>query len=266
MRDLLLNFADSTGNRIRSGVRAYIDFQLFVFEVFRQVVRFRKQRQISSVVLLRQILFTGYEAFTLISLVAAAIGGLVILQGNSILSGFGQSRLMFVILVSIITRELGSLITAFIIIARSGTAIATELGNMVINREVDVLLSTGISPLSYLVVPRMIGVVVSSVVLNIYFNLTGILGGWAVSNFFSPLDFNVFFQGLLSELLPSDIAASVFKSFVFGLLVALISCYQGLMVNTASTEVPQRTIKAVVQSLTWVIVSDILISVFLYFL
>lgn len=252
------------GKTVRDWVRAYILFLSFVAGVIAEFSEFFKQRQVGYLVLLRQVLFTGYEALSIVVLIAVAIGGLIILEGYSILSNFGQSDLLYVILVSVITRELSNLITAFIIIARSGTAIATELGNMVVNHEIDALLSIGISPISYLVVPRTIGVVVSLLVLNVYFNITGILGGWMVSNWFYPIDFNVFFSKLLAKLTLVDISTSILKSMLFGFSIAIISCFQGLQVNFASTEVPQRTIRAVVYSLTTVVVMDVLVVIFIY--
>ena len=107
--------------------------------------------------------------------IALALGALIIVQGNSILPRFGQGKLLYTLLVIVITRELGPLLTAFIIIARSGTAIATELGNMVISHEIEAYVAVGINPIAYLVVPRFLGVTVSMVLLTVYFNFFGLV-------------------------------------------------------------------------------------------
>ncbi|WP_169304760.1 ABC transporter permease [Chloroherpeton thalassium] len=258
------SFLEQLGQNVRSSLRAYITFLSFAAAVIASFPKFFKQTQVGYLVLLRQVLFTGYEALSIVVLISVSIGGLIILEGYSILANFGQSDLLYVILVSVITRELSNLLTAFIIVARSGTAIATELGNMVVNHEIDALLSIGISPISYLVVPRTIGVVVSLLVLNVYFNITGILGGWMVSNWFYPIDFNVFFSKLLAKLTLVDISASILKSMLFGFAIAIISSFHGLQVNFASTEVPQRTIRAVVYSLTMVVIIDVAVVVLIY--
>ncbi|MDX2130102.1 MAG: ABC transporter permease [Chloroherpetonaceae bacterium] len=265
MKEFLLKASIALGEGSRGSVRRFMDFILFSGEVFRQFLVFYDQKQVGFIVLLRQILFTGYEALKLIALISFAIGGIIILQGNSMLSGFSQSPFLYTLLVTVIVRELSCLITGIIIIARSGTAIATELGNMVINREIDALLSIGISPISYLVVPRAIGVVVALVTLTVYFNMIGILSAWLVSAVVYPVDIGVFLSRLAAEIKFSDIIASIIKSLCFGLMIALISCYQGLQVNFASTEVPQRTIKAVVQSLTWMIILDVIIDILIFF-
>ncbi|MCK9426001.1 MAG: ABC transporter permease [Ignavibacteriaceae bacterium] len=236
----------------------------FVLEIIYELKNFFLQRKITRLILIRQILFTGFEALGLIAFVAVAVGGIIILEGSAILPGFGQSKLLYTILVTVILRELGGLLTAFIIIARSGTAIAAELGNMVVNQEVESLVSFGISPILYLVVPRVLGVVLSMIALNIYFNIAALAGGWFMAYLFAPIPIPDFLYKLFSEISVSDITSSFIKSLFFGFIIAVVSSYQGLQVNFASTEVPQRTIKAVVLSLSWVIIVDILITAIMY--
>jgi len=238
----------------------------YSFEVMLQMVRFFQNRRIGKIVLYRQILYTGYEALSLIALIAFSIGGIIILEGNAILQGFGQSKIFYTILVSVVTRELACILTAFIIIARSGTAISTELGNMVINEEIDALRSFGISPISYLIVPRVLGVIISMITLALFFNAFAILGAWLLSYLFYSLNFSTFFTSLFSELTIRDIVSGTLKAVAFGFTIAIISSYEGMKVTFASTEVPQRTIKAVVLSLTWIIIFDIIITMWLYFI
>jgi phospholipid/cholesterol/gamma-HCH transport system permease protein len=215
-------------------------------------------------VVLRQIMFTGYEALGLISFIALAIGGLIILEGSYILGNFGGNKLIYILLVTVVVRELSSIFTALIVIARSGTAIATELGNMVVHHEIDALTAIGISPISYLVVSRLMGVVIAMFTLTIYFNLSAIIGGWLFSTIFYPVNFMDFFGEFIGYLQPRDLVICVIKSIVFGLAIALNSSYQGLRVRNATTEVPQRTIQAVVKSIVAVIFFDIVITTLFY--
>lgn len=250
----------STTNNYFEG---FINFLRFSFEVITESFTFYKGK-IAYKVLNRQILFTGYETLGIILIISIAVGGIIILEGYAILSNFGQSDFLYTILITVVTRELGCLLTAFILVARSGTAISTELGNMVINNEIEALHSFGISPISYLVVPRTIGVVVSMFVLNIYFNAFALLGGWLLATFFTPINFFEFIESFFSKLQFVDILAGFLKSITFGLIIALISCYQGLQVSIATTEVPQRTIRTVVLSLGWIVLFDIIITLFTY--
>jgi phospholipid/cholesterol/gamma-HCH transport system permease protein len=250
--------------QIRQSLHEIVEFYLFIIETFRQIFNFYQQKQIGFIVVLRQIMFTGYEALGLISFIALAIGGLIILEGSYILGNFGGNQLIYILLVTVVVRELSSIFTALIVIARSGTAIATELGNMVVHHEIDALVAIGISPISYLVVSRLMGVVIATFTLTIYFNLSAIIGGWLFSTIFYPVNFMDFFGEFIGYLQPRDLIICIIKSIIFGLAIALNSCYQGLRVRNATTEVPQKTIQAVVKSIVAVIFFDIVITALFY--
>lgn len=236
----------------------------FIGRVFKETFLFFRRRQAGYKVLVFQILFTGVEALGVSTLLALGIGATVNFVASSLLPQFGQGRLAYVILITIITRELGPMLTAFIIVARSGTAIATELGGMVVSHEIEAYVSVGIDPISYLAVPRFLGVTISSVLINVYFNLFGLLGSYAVLRFLSPLPLAEYLSGLVDALKVRDLATGVLKSFVFGALVSLISTYQGFSVQRASTEVPQAGIRAVGQSFTAIILADAAITAISY--
>lgn len=250
------------GDRLLSVLSSVKDFSGYTMEVLFRVISFPKQTNVSFMVLLRQILFTGYEALGLLIIISMAIGGLIIMELGPILENFGQKKLLYDLLIATITKELSCVLTAFVIIARSGTAISTELGNMKVNEEIDLIESIGISPISYLVVPRLVGVTVSCFVLSVYFNIGAFIGGWWFASFFNPIPYAVFSENLLKSLQIMDIVQSVIKSILFGVIISLISTYEGLNVKKAITEVPQKTIRAVVLSLTLIILCDVLISLF----
>ncbi|MCB5296192.1 MAG: ABC transporter permease [Candidatus Cloacimonetes bacterium] len=235
-------------------------FFLFCALTLQEVFRIRSNRHVSSMVILRQILFTGYEALPLISFLALAIGGLVILQGTNLLAGFGQGIWVHIVLVTVVVNELSGILTALVVVARSGTAISTELGNMRVRREIDLIESFGISPIGYLVLSRVIGVVVAMVILVLYFNFVAVLGGWLFSRIFNQLEFQAFMSDFLSVLKLSHVLSSLLKSISFGVIISILSTYHGMRVGHASTEVPQRTIRAVVSSIFVVILVDMLIT------
>lgn len=237
-----------------------MDFFWFTIKTISELLHVRANRHVSNLVIFRQILFTGFEALPLIGFIALAIGGLVIMQGYELLSTFGQGIWVHIILVRVVVGELSGIITALVVIARSGTAISTELGNMVVSREMNLLRSFGISPLVYLVVSRIIGVVIAMVVLTLYFNIIAVVGGWLFSQFFNNLEFRAFVNDFFSQLRLSYVLMGFLKSVVFGLIIAITASYHGMSVQKASTEVPQRTIRAVVSSIFTVIITDIIIT------
>jgi phospholipid/cholesterol/gamma-HCH transport system permease protein len=226
-----------------------IYFGPFLIEIIYQLLHFKQIKSISFTVLTRQILFTGLQALGLVSLIALLLGAIIIVEGHSVLVAVGQTEWIYKVLISALVRDLGPVIVGFIIIARSGTAISTELGNMVVNQECDALTVMGISPISYLVVPRVIGVLTSMILLSIYFIVIGFFGGYLVANMFLPLPFADFVDSLTRELTPADLVSMLFKVVVSGFFIAVISCYYGLSVRRSFTNVPQRAIKAVGRSI-----------------
>ena len=236
----------------------------FFLSAIKESLLFIKQKHVGRKVLIMQILFTGFEALNIISLVGAALGVVIIVQGLSLLPQFGQGQLLYSILVVVITKELGPLLTAFIIIARSATAISTEIGNMVVSHEIEAYISVGIDPVSYLVVPRFLGVIFSIVLLNLYFNLSGLIGSYFISQFLRPITFIEHFSNLLSVLKPSIIFISFIKSLVFGVIISFVATYNGFKVQEATTEIPQVVIKSVGQGFVFVIIADAIITTLSY--
>jgi phospholipid/cholesterol/gamma-HCH transport system permease protein len=236
----------------------------FFFLVLRETALFVRRRQVAFRVLVQQILFTGVEALNIVSLVALSIGAVIIVEGGTILPRFGQTSLMYSILIVVITRELGPILTAFIIIARSGTAIATELGNMVVSHEVEAYVSIGISPISYLVVPRVLGVTISTMALTIYFNFFGLFGSYLVSQLIKPVPVLEYFRALLQAFQMRDLISMLVKSFVFGVIASVVATFQGFKVGASVTEIPRAAIKAVGQGFVLCFLADALITLISY--
>jgi phospholipid/cholesterol/gamma-HCH transport system permease protein len=236
----------------------------FLFQVISETVLFMRRKQVAFRVLVLQILFTGVEALSIVSLVALSIGAVIIVEGGTILPRFGQTNLLYSILIVVITRELGPILTAFIIIARSGTAIATELGNMVVSHEIEAYLSVGINPISYLVVPRVLGVTISMMALTVYFNIFGLVGSFLVSQLVNPVPFGEYFRELLATITPTDILSTLLKSFVFGVITSVVATFQGFKVSLSVTEIPRAAIKAVGQGFVLCFIANALITVISY--
>lgn len=235
----------------------------FFFEILKETGTYVRQNK-SRRVLTFQILFTGVEALSVIAVLSLALGAIIIIQGVSLLPQFGQGSLIYTILITVITRELGPILTAFIVTARSGTAIATELGNMVINHEIEAYIATGINPINYLVVPRFIGVTVSVVLLNLYFNIFGLLGSYFLTQFIQSVGFVDYFSSLLRALSPVDVFSSLLKSVVFGMIISTVATYYGFKVERSTTEVPQTAIKSVGQGFMLLIIANALLTLVYY--
>ena len=210
-------------------------------------------------VLLKQIYFTGFESLKVILPISMAIGTVILAQIMGLV-GAGNESLSAKVLVWTVVRELGPLLTALIVIARSGAAIATELGSMKLNGELEALEALGIPIVDYLIVPRILGVTLSVFVLTVYFEIGAILGGFLVASFGWSMPFDQFSQGIYTALTLSQLAVSAVKGLVFGLMLSAACCQQGLAVGRSATMVPQAATKGVMHSLFLVFFLDGIIT------
>jgi len=238
----------------------------FFARLLKGVGNFVRRGQAAYKILIMQILFTFVEALGISSLLAVGIGAVVNIIGIPFLASLSQERLIYSLLITIITRELGPLLTAFIIIARSATAIATEIAGMVISHEVEAYIAVGVDPIEYLAVPRFLGVTISLFMLNIFFNIFGLAGSYMVAQFFTPLPASVYFSILLENLTLPDLLISIIKSVGFGMIISMVAITRGLAVERASTEIPVAGLRSVGTAFGWCITVNIVLSALYYML
>lgn len=246
----MLGLTEYTGKK-------FIDLIQFIYGVcklsyssFIEIFKWKqKGNKIVFQLLLRQILFTGIDALPMISIISLLLGTIVIIQSTTQLPVIGGEDFIGNIIVLVIIRELGPLITAIVIIGRSGSAIGTELGMMCINQEIEALKAMGIEITRILVLPRILGCVIATLCLTIYFDLSAILGGYIISRIQLTTPFNFYLYRIVLSLQYSDIFISLMKSVAFGVIIAILSCFHGLGIKQYSTEVPQATTKAVISSI-----------------
>jgi phospholipid/cholesterol/gamma-HCH transport system permease protein len=215
-------------------------------------------------VLSTQIYFTGWQAMPLITILALATGGILIIQGMSNLTLLGGTEMIGNLLVVVLVREIGPLLTALVVIARSGTAVSTEVGNMRANREIEALESIGINPLSFIVFPRVLGGVISVLCLAFYFILIAVLGGFIITRFIHDMPFNFYSESILRAFAKEDVAIFLLKNSFSGMIIFVVSCYQGLSVQKSPHEVPQVTTQAVVKSIIYVTVFNMSVTAIVY--
>lgn len=236
------------------------------WSVFAASVRPPTWRRTVRNVLSRQILFTGFDATRFVALIAFLVGVAIVVQTQVMLAAVGQTQLLGPVLVAVVIREVGPLLTNFVVIGRSGTAIATELGNMKVSGEIHLLDAQGLDPFLYLVVPRVIGVAVSVFCLTIIFVVLAFVGGYLTgvlvgTTTMSPLRF---IDTVFGALTKADVFNLLIKTFVPGSLTGAICCTEGLGVVAATTEVPQAATRGVVRSITALFITSVLVSVVTY--
>jgi phospholipid/cholesterol/gamma-HCH transport system permease protein len=246
--------------------RSVVTVTAAVWAILRVALRRRTWPRTARNVLARQILFTGFEASRFVSLLAVAVGLSIVVQTQVWLAKVGQSQLLGPVLVMVVIREVGPLLVNFVIIGRSGTAIATELGNMKISGEVYLLDGQGLDPFTYLVVPRAVGAAISIFCLTVVFILvsfvSGYISGWVLNANPGPVD--LFIHSVFRAIQPADAGNLFIKTIIPGLTTGAICCIEGLSVHTAVTEVPQSATRAVVRSTIALFVVSAVVSLVTY--
>lgn len=220
--------------------------------------------EVTRGITIRQIFFTGFEALPLVSVVAALVGATIILQTQLVAAAL-PGEILGQILVAVVLREMAPLITAVVVAGRSGTAIATELGNMKANDEILGLASLGIDPMRIIVWPRLSGTVISVLVLTVYFGAIAIMSGYAVSLLMGVSTLGDLQGGFGSALVPWDLPLFFVKGVGLGTIVGWLCCFFGMEVQGSPTEVPRRASQAVVMSLLACVVFNTLVTAIFYY-
>jgi phospholipid/cholesterol/gamma-HCH transport system permease protein len=196
-------------------------------------------------------------------IIALLLGGTVIIQALTSLPKFGVEGFLGNILVIIIARELGPLATALIVIARSGTAIATEISVQKWSREILSMELMGIDTKLFIILPRIIASILSITSLIFIFDIVAFIGGYLISQTVVYIPLDVFAQTLIDSFTFKDIVAALIKSVLFGITVPLICCYYGLK-PASKFEIPIYVSKAVIRTLFVAIIVNIVVSLLFY--
>ncbi len=217
-------------------------------------------------VLARQVFFTAVEAVRSIAWIALLVGVSVVVQIQFWLTKFGQSALLGPLLVAIVVREIGPLLTNFVVIGRSGTAVTTELATMRVNGEDRVIDAQGIDPFAYLVLPRVTGMMLSVFSLNMVFMIVALASGYLIALALGILhtDPISFSDMIMREVTPPDVVNVFAKTIIPGALTGAICCAEGLGIRGASTEIPQAAGRAVLRSVFALFITSAVISVVTY--
>ena len=215
-------------------------------------------------VITHQIIFSGVDGLYVVGLISAIVGGVIMVQMVVYSPGFQTDALLMQILITTVITELAPLITAIILVGRSGSAITVELGNMKIKGEDLALSSMGIDIVQYNHIPRVIGLAVSNVILNGYFVIIMIASALFISAFQKSVNMAAMLTLFVDSLRLADIVINIVKGLLLGTTISLVCIYHGLRVTNSSTEIPQQTSRAIVNSMILCFVISGLISLIWY--
>jgi phospholipid/cholesterol/gamma-HCH transport system permease protein len=209
-----------------------------------------------------QIHRAGVRLLPMISFLALALGMVVIGQTVSLLDRVGATHYAGVVMVTVVVRELGPLVTALLVLTRVGTAIVIELSTARAMGEVEALEALGIDPIHYLVMPRVIGLALSIFSLTVYLILMALFSGYLFAFLQDvPLQPGDYFSQLAAALRWEDFVLLALKSCSFGAVIAVVTCYQGLARPLRLEEVSEVTTDAVVEAIAFCTLLDALFIV-----
>ncbi|MFP4167399.1 MAG: MlaE family ABC transporter permease [Desulfonatronovibrionaceae bacterium] len=213
---------------------------------------------------LRQMEFIGVHSLFVVSLTGLFTGMVLALQTYYAFSMFSAESLVGATVALSMTRELGPVITALMVTGRAGSSIAAELGTMRVTEQVDALTVMAISPVQYLVVPRILAGIVVLPLLTVVSDFIGVLGGYLVGVKLLGINSSMFMNKIYEFVEMTDIYNGLTKAAVFGLLLTLVGCYKGFYTTGGAEGVGKSTTQAVVLSSVLILMSDYVMTALMF--
>jgi phospholipid/cholesterol/gamma-HCH transport system permease protein len=197
----------------------------------------------------------GANALAIVALISFMVGAILAFMGAVQLQQFGASIYVADLVAIGMAREMGAMMTAIIMAGRTGAAFAAQLGSMKVTQEVDALTTMGISPFEYLVTPRIIALVLMMPLLCVFSDFIGMLGGAAVGVGMLDIPFKSYYTETIAALTLTNFFGGLFKSSIYGALVALAGCFYGFKSGSSSSAVGDAATKAVVSAIVMIVVA-----------
>lgn len=220
--------------------------------LFRPPVRFTQFFQ--------QMEFIGVQSVFIVSLTGVFSGMVLALQTVHSLRNFGAEAVVGSVVAISLVREISPVFAALMVTARAGSAMAAELGNMRVTEQIDALVTMAVSPVQYLLSPRLWASLVMLPLLCILYTCVGMAGAWVVAVKWLGVDPGSFLSNIEKYLEPADLFMGELKAMVFGFLIATLSCHQGYYAEGGARGVGQATTRAVVQSAVAILIANYIIT------
>jgi phospholipid/cholesterol/gamma-HCH transport system permease protein len=209
--------------------------------------------------LLRQMDEIGAKSLPLVALAGAAIGVVLSLHTRESLIRFGAESLLPALIIISIVKESGPIITALVVSGRVGAGIGAELGSMKVTEQIDAIEASAVNPYKYLAATRIIACMFMLPLLTIVADFCGIITGWVVNALAEPMPFKLFLNYGLAQADFADLLPSTLKTVVFGFIIGVVGCFQGMRAKGGTTGVGRASTSAVVLSSLFVILADVVL-------
>lgn len=246
------------------GLNGYFDFLGNLFIHACAFLRGKGRIRAKDFMLILQA--TGAQAVPIVSLLSFLTGLIIAFIGVIQLQKFAADIYVADLVGLATTRELGAVMAGVIMAGRTGASFAAQIGSMQVNEEVDALTSFGIEPMQFLVLPRVVALVLMMPLLCACADFVAMLGGMVVAVMISEVSIAQYCNQIQAAVALTDLGVGIFKSAVFGLIIALAGCYRGLNCGRDASSVGRAATSAVVTSITWIVVADAIFAVMFHLL
>jgi len=236
-------------------------FNLFVSTMFQMFMPPFKKKE-----LFIQMHKIGVMSLPIVFLISLFTGMVLALQSAYQLTKMNAQMYISGLVALSMVRELGPVLTALIIAGRVGASITAELGTMKVSEQIDALRTLAANPVKYLVVPRFLALCLMLPILTVYSDFIGILGGYLIGVYKLLIGPTIYMKMTYDTLAFKDLFTGIFKSFIFAMIIAIISCYEGFMTEGGAEGVGKATTLSVVTSFILIIAADCLFTVLFYFI
>jgi phospholipid/cholesterol/gamma-HCH transport system permease protein len=259
--DHALSLVHRFGNRVLDFVDEGLHLVRFIGETLLATTKLLQGKaRFRRIDLWIEIQDAGPTALPIVTLIALLVGLILAFVGAVQLAMFGAQVYIADLVALGTVREMGTLMTAVIMSGRTGAAYAAQLGMMKVNNEIDALRTMGISPMEFLVLPRILALTLVMPMLCLYADLMGIVGGAAVSLTIFDISPIQYYNELHKAVHLTDFAIGLFKGLVFAVLIATAGCMRGLRCGSSASAVGDAATKAVVDSIVYIVIADSLIT------
>jgi phospholipid/cholesterol/gamma-HCH transport system permease protein len=220
--------------------------------------------RISTSETLRQMAVIGVNSLPIV-IVTIAFSGMVLALHTAVqFHKLGGDQFIGGLVAVSMAREAAPVLASVVVAARVGSAIAAEIGSMKVTEQIDALRALAVSPVHYLVVPRLLAAVLMMPIVTVFANVAGIMGGYLVATYFTQISSQVFINSIQAYLSWRDLLLGLTKTLVFGAIIALVGCDRGLRTSGGAAGVGRSTTSAVVLAIVLVYVSDYFLSAVMF--
>ena len=240
---------------INSLLEWFGELGMFIWQVLRSTTR----RPFEGRELIRQLDEVGSKSLPMVAMAGAAIGAVLALESRHSLVQFGAKSLLPAAVVFSIIHETGPVITALVVCGRVGAGIGAELGSMKVTEQIDAIEASGVNAYKLLAFTRIVACILMLPLLTLAADFCGIITGWIANTAAEPIAFHKFINAGFASTGFSDFLAPTFRTMVFGLIIGVIACFQGLRSQGGTEGVGRSATSAVVLSSLFVMLADVIL-------